>query len=64
MPVEETGEARVRTDCLNFYVSLCMQIKKQIFQSEGEGIGFILFRAAVQDCTKFPRNKRSLYSNN
>jgi len=23
MPVEETGETRVRTDCLNFDVSLC-----------------------------------------
>jgi len=22
MPIEETGERRVRTDCLNFYVSL------------------------------------------
>jgi len=43
MPVEETGETWVRTDCLNFYVSLCIQIKKQIFQSEGEGIGIILF---------------------
>jgi len=29
MPIEETGETRVRTDCLNFDVSLCIQIKKQ-----------------------------------
>jgi len=30
MPTEETGETRVRTDCLNFHVSLCigLQIKK------------------------------------
>jgi len=30
MPLEETGETRVRTDCLNFDDSLCIQIKKQI----------------------------------
>jgi len=30
MPIEETGETRVRTDCLNFHVSLCIQIEKQI----------------------------------
>jgi len=30
MPTEETGETKVRTDCLNFDVSLCIQIKKQI----------------------------------
>jgi len=30
MPIEETGERSVRTDCLNFDVSLCIQIKKQI----------------------------------
>jgi len=30
MPIEETGETRVRTHCLNFDVSLCIQIKKQI----------------------------------
>jgi len=29
-PVEETGETRVRTDFLNFDVSQCTQIKKQI----------------------------------
>jgi len=28
MPIEETGETRVRTACLNFYVSLCIQIFK------------------------------------
>jgi len=30
MPIEETGETRVRTDCLNFDVSLRIQIKKTI----------------------------------
>jgi len=30
MPTEETGETKVRTDWLNFDVSLCIQIKKQI----------------------------------
>jgi len=30
MPVEETGETRVGNDCLDFDVSLCIQIKKQI----------------------------------
>jgi len=29
MPTEETGETKVRTDCLNFNVSLFIQIKKQ-----------------------------------
>ena len=28
MPIEETVETRVRTDCLNFDVSLCIQVKK------------------------------------
>jgi len=26
MPIEETGETRVRTDCSNFNVSICIQI--------------------------------------
>jgi len=30
MIIEETGEKRVRTNCLNFGVSLCKQIQKQI----------------------------------
>jgi len=30
MPIEETDETRVKIDCLNFGVSLCIQIKKQI----------------------------------
>jgi len=30
MPIDETSETRVKTDCLNFDVSLCIQIKKQI----------------------------------
>jgi len=29
MPIEETGETRVKSDCLNFGVSLCIQIKNQ-----------------------------------
>jgi len=51
MPIYETGETTVRTGCLNFGVSLCMQIKK-----EALGLYFcgILDPAAVQDWTKFP----------
>jgi len=30
MLLEEAGETRVKTDCLNFDVSLCIKIKKQI----------------------------------
>jgi len=30
MPIEENGETRVRTDCLNFDVSLCIQILKKL----------------------------------
>jgi len=40
MPTEKTGETRVRTDCSNFDVSLCIQIKNK-FQLEEEGIGNI-----------------------
>jgi len=43
MPIEETSERRVRTDCLNFYVSLWMWIKKNKFQLEEEGIGILFF---------------------
>jgi len=58
MPTEETGETRVRTDCFNFYVSLCIQIKQQILfrgRRHWDNIfcGF-LDLAAVVDCTKFP----------
>jgi len=57
MPTEETGETRIRTDCLNFDVSLCIQIKNK-FHLEEEGIRNIfcgiLDPATVQDCTKFP----------
>ena len=56
-PTEETDEARVRTDCLNFDVSQCIQIKKKFNQrKEALGIYFcgILDPAAVQDCTKHP----------
>jgi len=28
VPIQETGETRVRTNCSNFDVSLCLQIKK------------------------------------
>jgi len=28
MPIEETGETRVRADCLNFDVSLCKHAYK------------------------------------
>ena len=40
MPFEETGKTRVRTNCLNFDVSLCIRILKKI-QLEEEGIGLI-----------------------
>jgi len=30
MPIEEIGETWVKTDCLNFYVSLLKHIEKQI----------------------------------
>jgi len=40
MPIEETGKTRVRTDCLNFDVCLCIQIKKLEFEEEGTGIVF------------------------
>jgi len=57
MPTEETGETRVRTDCLNFDVSLCIQLKNK-FQLEEEGMRNIfcgiLDPVTVQDCTKFP----------
>jgi len=35
MPIEETGDTRVRTNCLNFDVSLCISIKNE-FQFEEE----------------------------
>jgi len=28
MPIEEINETTFKTDCLNFFVALCMQIKK------------------------------------
>ena len=51
MPIYETSETKVWTDCLNFGVSLCIQIKKDAL-----GLYFcgILDPAAVQDWTKFP----------
>jgi len=55
---EETGETRIRTDCLNFDVSLCIQIKKQISVKGRKHWDYtfcgILDPDAVQDCTKFP----------
>ena len=41
MPIEETVERRVRTDCLNFDVSLRIQIKKNKFQLQEESTGII-----------------------
>jgi len=58
MPTEETGETRVRTECLNVDVSLCIQTKKQISSGERRHWDYIfcgiLDPAAVQNCTKFP----------
>jgi len=60
MSTEETGETRIRTDCLNFDVSSCIQIKIQFFFifRKKKPLGFIfcgiLDSAAAQDCTKFP----------
>jgi len=42
MPIEEVGETRLRTDCLNFDVSQCIQINKKI-SFEEESIGIIFF---------------------
>ena len=41
MPIEETGEARVRADCLNFDVCLCTQIKIS---------GFLLYHYGICWC--------------
>jgi len=58
MPIEETGETRGRTDCLNFDLSQCIQIEKQlsiIGRSHWDYTFMgILALAAGQDCTKFP----------
>jgi len=50
MAIYGTGETKVRTDCLKFGVSLCIQIK-----NEALGLCFsrILDPVAVPDCTKF-----------
>ena len=42
MPVEETGETRVRTDCFNFDVSLCIQIKTN-FNLRKKALGLYFF---------------------
>jgi len=43
MPVEETGETRVRTDCLNFDASLCIQIKTNFnLRKKALGLYFLL----------------------
>ena len=58
MPIEETRETRVRTDCLNFNVSQCIQIKKQISIKGRKHWDYtfcgILDPATVQDCKKIP----------
>jgi len=54
MPIEETGETRVRTDCLNFNVSLCIQILKNSIRGRRYWDYIfcgILDPAAVQDIT-------------
>jgi len=59
MPIEESGERRVRTDCLNIDVSQCIQIKKLISVRGRRHWEYIfcgiLDPAVVQDCIKFPR---------
>lgn len=55
-PIGESGETRFRTDCLNFLVALCMQIRKR-FPLEEEGIVAslgILDPAVAIDLTKSP----------
>jgi len=57
-PIEETVETSAITDCLNFDVSQCIHIKKQlsiIGRSHWDYtfVG-ILDPPAVEDCTKFP----------
>ena len=39
MPTEENGETRVRVDCLNFDLSLCIQTKKTNFNYENKALG-------------------------
>jgi len=60
MSIEVTGETKVRTDCLNFDVTLCIAYKlKDTFELGEEGISYIHFcgildHATVHDCTKLP----------
>jgi len=42
MPIAETGETRVRSDCLNFDVSHGYKLKNKL-QFEEKGIGIIFF---------------------
>jgi len=42
MPLEETGETRVRTDCLNFDISYVYKLKSK-FQFEEDGVGVVFF---------------------
>jgi len=43
MPVEETVETRVKTDCLNFDVSPCIQIKSNFnLRKKALGLYFLL----------------------
>ena len=57
MPTAEAGESRVRSNHLNFYVSLCRQIKKQISVRGRKHWDYIfcgiLDPDPIQDCTKF-----------
>jgi len=62
MPFEETGKTRVRTNCLNFDVSLCIRILKKISVRGRRHWAYILwdFRSCcIPVCTKF----RSLITN-
>jgi len=66
MPTEEADETRVRTDCLNFDVSLCTPIKKQISVTGRRYWDYIfcgiLDPVAAQDCAKFPSLLTNLLS--
>jgi len=57
MSVKETGETKVRTDSLNFDISLCTayKLKNCNWRKKTLGLYFcgILDPATVQDCTKF-----------
>jgi len=50
MPIEETGEKKVRTDCLNFDVFYAYKLKNK-FQLEEEGIRIIFLRDFRSRCS-------------